>query len=248
MKKRVIVVTGGSEGIGYAIAERFLINGDTVIITSRRESEGKEAEKILSALGEVRWIKADVGEEEDCISLVEEIKGAYGKIDVLVNNAGTVGERGDLLQQDMKNIENVLRVNVMGTIHTMKYVGQVMKCQGKGVIINVGSICGIISNPESIAYHASKGAIRMVTQAGARELSPLGIRVLSVAPGWVATPLLQSVIPEESMAHGASLHLQGKVIEPSQIAGAVFILASDEASVINGTTVMSDDGYSSFKL
>lgn len=245
---RVVIVTGGSDGIGYAVAERFLKNGDKVVITSRREEQGRKAEAELKTFGEVVWTKADVGLDADCQAVVAFTKEKFGRVDVLVNNAGTVGQRGDLIDQDMANIEHVLQTNVMGTIQMMKYSALVMKEQGKGVIVNIGSLCGAIANPESVAYHASKGAVRMITQCTARELSPYGIRVVSAAPGWVATPLLRSVMPEESMDHGASLHMQNKVIDPRQIAGAVFLLASDEASVINGTTVMTDDGYSSFKV
>lgn len=248
MDSRVVIVTGGSDGIGYAVAERFLKNQDKVVITSRREEVGRKAEAELAKLGQVAWTPADVGKEGDCEAVVKFTLEKFGRIDVLVNNAGTVGKRGDLLDQDMENIQNVLQTNIMGTIQMMKHTAKVMKDQGKGVIVNIGSLCGIIANPESVAYHASKGAVRMITQSTARELSPFGIRVVSAAPGWVATPLLRSVMREEDMAHGASLHLQGKVLEPSQLAGAVFLLASDDASAINGTTVMADDGYSSFKL
>lgn len=248
MDKRVVIVTGGSEGIGHATAERFLKNGDIVIITSRREAEGKKAEKELGALGEITWMHCDVSKEEDCKKSVDFAMEKYGRLDVLVNNAGTVGNRGDLIEQDMWNIENVMKINVMGTLYMIKYAALAMKETGKGVIVNVGSLCGAIVNTESVAYHASKGAVRMITQCMAKELAPLGIRVVSASPGWVATPLLRSVVSEDDLAYGGKLHMTGKIIEPAQIAGAIFILASDDASAINGTTVMADDGYSSFKL
>ena len=248
MSSRVVIVTGGSDGIGYAVAEKFLRNGDKVIITSRREDVGLKAEAELKKFGAVVWQKADVANEEDCKRIADYAVREFGRIDVLVNNAGTVGKRGDLTEQDMNNINNVLQINVMGTIQMMKYCAIVMKEQHSGVIVNIGSLCGIIANPESVAYHASKGAVRMITQCTARELAPFGVRVVSAAPGWVATPLLHSVASESDIAYGNSLHMHGKIIEPSQIAGAVFLLASDDASAITGTTVMVDDGYSSFKV
>jgi NAD(P)-dependent dehydrogenase (short-subunit alcohol dehydrogenase family) len=167
---------------------------------------------------------------------------------VLVNNAGTVGIRGDLIDQDMANIENVMKINVMGTLYMAKYAALVMKEAGKGVIVNVGSLCGAIVNTESVAYHASKGAVRMITSCIAKELAPYGIRVVSAAPGWVATPLLKTVCSEEDVAYGNSLHMTGKIIEPSQIAGAIFALSSDDASAIMGTTVMVDNGYTAYKI
>lgn len=248
MSKRIVIVTGGSEGIGYSIAERFLKDGDTVILTSRREAEGRKAEEELRAFGTVEWVRADVAKEEDCKNLTEYVVKKYGRIDVLANNAGTVGKRGDLLDQDMENIRNVLNTNVMGVIQMTKYAAIPMREQGGGVIVNVGSLCGFVANPESVAYHSSKGAVKMFTQAAARELSPHGIRVVSVAPGWVATPLLRSVMREEDMAYGASLHMQNRIIQPEQVAGAVFLLASEDATAVNGTTLMVDDGYTSFKI
>ena len=241
-------MTGGSEGIGFSIAKRFLEDGDTVVITSRREAEGKKAERELQRFGTVEWMQTDVANDESCRKLADYVSEKYGRIDVLANNAGTVGKRGDLIDQDMENIRNVLNTNVMGVIQMTKYVALVMKQQSGGVIVNVGSLCGFVANPESIAYHSSKGAIRMFTQAAARELSPFGIRVVSVAPGWVATPLLRSVMKEEDMAYGASLHMQNKIIQPEQVAGAVFLLASEDATAVNGTTLMVDDGYTSFKI
>ena len=132
---------------------------------------------------------------------------------------------------------------MIGTIQNMKYCGIIMKEQGKGVIVNIGSICGTIANLESIAYHSSKGAIRMATQRAAYELAKYGIRVLSVAPGWVKTGMML----EDIEAYGAKLHMSERVLTPEQIAGTVYLLSQDEASAVNGCTVMADDGYSSFK-
>ena len=138
----------------------------------------------------------------------------------------------------------------MGTIQMMKHCAAIMKEKKKGVIVNIGSICGILVNTESIAYHASKGAIRMVTQRAAYELAQYGIRVLSVAPGWVATQMAISVMEADPAAekHGKSLHMSNKILTPEEIAGTVYLLSQDEASAVNGFTVMADDGYSSFKI
>ena len=115
--------------------------------------------------------------------------------------------------------------------------------KGLGEIINVGSIDGFLANTESIGYHASKGGVKMLTQAMAQELSPYGIRVLSVAPGWVKTGMIDKPIEEI----GSRLHMEGRIILPEEIANAIWLMSLPEASAINGTTVMADDGYSSFK-
>lgn len=115
--------------------------------------------------------------------------------------------------------------------------------KGLGEIINVGSIDGFLANTESIGYHARKGGVKMLTQAMAQELSPYGIRVLSVAPGWVKTGMIDKPIEEI----GSRLHMEGRIILPEEIANAIWLMSLPEASAINGTTVMADDGYSSFK-
>jgi NAD(P)-dependent dehydrogenase (short-subunit alcohol dehydrogenase family) len=131
----------------------------------------------------------------------------------------------------------------MGTIYLSHFTAREMITAKAGVIVNVGSICGFMANTESIGYHASKGGVKMITQAMARELSPYGIRVVSVAPGWVRTGMIDKEIEEI----GSRLHMKGRIIEPEEIAGAVYLMTLPEASAINGTTVMVDDGYSSFK-
>jgi NAD(P)-dependent dehydrogenase (short-subunit alcohol dehydrogenase family) len=111
------------------------------------------------------------------------------------------------------------------------------------VIVNVGSIDGFLANPENIAYHASKGGVKMLTQAQARELSPFGIRVVSVAPGWVQTGMMSGTAAD----FGATLHMKGRVLRPEEVANVIYLVSLDEASAINGTTVFADDGYTSFK-
>lgn len=249
-QKKVAVVTGGSEGIGQAIALRFVKAGYAVVIASRREEVGKKTEAMLKEHGDALWVKCDVASDDDCAALARAAKETFGRVDVLVNDAGVVGNRKDFLDLDMADIRKTLDINVMGTIQTMKHCAAIMKEQGKGVIINIGSICGLLVNTESIAYHASKGAVRMATQRAAMELAKFNIRVLSVAPAWVMTQMAQSVMDAdpEAKAHGESLHMSNRILTPEQIAGAVYLLAQDEASAINGITVMADDGYSSFKL
>ena len=143
----------------------------------------------------------------------------------------------------MDNIEKTIQINLLGTISVAKYVAQVMKKQGSGTIVNVGSIDGVMANHESIAYHASKGGVHMFTKSLARELSPFGIRVVCVAPGWVDT----GMVPPAAKAYGSKLLMKGRLITTDELAGAIWLMTLPEASAINGSVVMADDGYAEFK-
>ena len=238
---KIVIVTGGTKGIGFATAKKFLSCGDNVIILGRHENDTALAE--LKKLGEVTFIKADVSVVVDCQKVVAAAIETYGRIDVLANVAGVVGTRGDFVDLDLTDIQQTININLMGTINLCQLTAREMIRQHSGVIINVGSIDGFLANTESIGYHASKGGVKMLTQAMARELSPYGIRVLSVAPGWVKTGMIDKPIEEI----GSRLHMKGRIISPEEIANAIWLMSLPEASAINGTTVMADDGYSSFK-
>ena len=238
---RIVIVTGGSKGIGFATAKKFLSCGDKVIILGRHENESALEE--LKKKGEVTFIRADVSIADDCRRVVSAAMETYGRIDVLANVAGIVGTRDAFVDLDLADIQNTININLMGTINLSQLAAREMLKQRSGVIINVGSIDGFLANTESIGYHASKGGVKLLTQAMARELSPYGIRVLSVAPGWVKTGMIDKPIEEI----GSRLHMKGRIILPEEIADAIWLMSLPEASAINGTTVMADDGYSSFK-
>lgn len=239
--ERVVIVTGGTRGIGFATAEKYLGQQDKVVILGRNANE--EALAKLQQLGDVMFNSCDVSSESDCRRVVEETISKFGKIDVLVNVAGVVGKRSPFTEIDLQDVESTININLMGTIYLSYYTAREMVKAKSGVIINVGSICGFMANSESIGYHASKGGVKMLTQAMARELSPYGIRVVSVAPGWVRTGMIDKEIEEI----GSRLHMKGRIIEPAEVADAIYLLSLPEASAINGSTVMVDDGYASFK-
>ena len=238
---RIVIVTGGTKGIGFATAKKFLSCGDKVMILGRHENASALEE--LKKEGDVTFIKADVSIADDCRRVVSAAMETYGRIDVLANVAGVVGTRGAFVDLELSDIQNTININLMGTINLSQLAAREMLKQRSGVIINVGSIDGFLANTESIGYHASKGGVKMLTQAMARELSPYGIRVLSVAPGWVKTGMIDKPIEEI----GSRLHMKGRIILPEEIADAIWLMSLPEASAINGTTVMADDGYSSFK-
>jgi NAD(P)-dependent dehydrogenase (short-subunit alcohol dehydrogenase family) len=212
-----------------------------------------ETEKVLAELGklgDITYVACDISKREDCKKAVDLAVKTYGRIDVLANVAGIVGQQGDLVDNSLDVIEQVIQINLMGSIYMAKYAAEQMVAQKSGVIVNVGSICGIIANHENVAYHASKGAIRMFTQALARELSPHGVRCVSVAPGWINTEMLTRQVEKNGTAMlegGSKMHMKGNIIQPEEIANAIYLMTLPEASCINGSTVMADDGYAEFK-
>lgn len=241
---KIIIITGGTSGIGLETAKKLLKENNKVVICGvDKEEQISNAIEELTMLGEVNFIKCDVTIEEECNEVVVKTIQKYGKIDILVNCAGIVGIRKDLINNSLSNIKKVIDINLMGTINMCYYVSKQMVKEKSGTIINIGSICGFMANTEAIGYHASKGGVKMVTQALARELSPYGIRVVSIAPGWVKTSMMESNIED----FGNTLHMKGRVIQPSEIANAIYLMTLKEASAINGTTIMVDDGYTSFK-
>ena len=244
MKDKVVLVSGGTRGIGYQTAKKYLQEGNTVVISGRTVEDGEKAQRELSALGEVVYFPCDASKEDQCIQLVQETIRLFGRIDVLANVAGINGKRCDFVQNDNADTLATIENNFMSQVYMGNHVAQTMIERGEGgVIVNVCSLCGFIANTEAVGYHASKGAIRLATQVMARDLSPYGIRVVGVAPGWVRTGMLLADIEE----HGKMLHMKNRVIEPEEIANAIYLLSLPEASAINGTTVMTDDGYCSFK-
>ena len=197
----------------------------------------------LRALGEVSFIPCDVFKAADCAQVVETVIRQYGRIDILVNVAGVVGEHKAFTEIDLRNVSDTIGINLMGIIYLSYYTAREIVKVKSGVIVNAGSICGHMANTESIGYHASKGGVRMLTRAMARELSPYGIRTVEVVPGWVRTGMIDPEIEEI----GSRLHMKGRILEPEEIAGAIYLVTLPEASAINGSTIMADDGYASFK-
>lgn len=241
---KIAVITGGTSGIGLATTKKILAEGYQVIAIGINEKDFEKVHQELGNNDNLQLVKCDISNHDDVKKLITNIViPKYGQIDVLVNSAGVLAKHVDLVEADLDDIEKTIQINLMGTIYIDKYVGQVMKKQGFGVIVNIGSIDGVMANHESIAYHASKGGVHMVTRALARELAPFGVRVLAVAPGWVQT----GMVPPKAKEYGSKLMMKHRLITPEEIAGSIYLMTLPEASAINGSIVMADDGYASFK-
>lgn len=243
---KVCIVTGATSGIGFETSKKFLMEGYSVAALSI-DSEERVINAIgkLKKLGDVVFYRCNIAEGKECKAIVEKVIEHYGHIDVLVNNAGIVGKTLNFSDDaTLDDVMNVVKVNLLGTVSMSYYVSKYMLEKKMGVIVNVGSLSGEIVNGVSIGYASSKAAVHMATKVMARDLAPHGIRVVTVAPGCINTELL---LPEYKEYCG-SLELKKRVIEPEELAGAIYIMTLPEAAAINGSTVMADDGYCSFKM
>lgn len=242
LENKVAIITGGSRGIGFATADRFLDEGATVIITASTQAS---AEKAVAALKErhpnatVAGIAPDLSSLESVRNAFREATEQYGCVDILVNNAG-VSESTPFTEYTEETFDKVMDLNVKGVFNATKAASECMIARGSGVILSTSSMVSISGQPSGFAYPASKFAVNGLTVSLARELGPKGIRVNAVAPGITETDMMRSVPKEiiDPMIRQIPLRRLG---QPVDIANAFVFLASDEASYITGV-VLSVDG------
>jgi glucose 1-dehydrogenase len=247
LERKIAIVTGAAGGIGYAIAERFLREKATVVIADFDAEKGEKAARDLTPLGEVRFIKTDVGNRLDAHNLVAATLEAYGDIDVLVNNAGIV-HGADFLDLKEEDFDRVLKVNLKGSFLVGQAVARVMVDKVKaggaaGSIVNMSSINAVFAIATQVPYSISKGGVSQLTKVMALSLAPYGIRVNAIGPGSIMTEMLASVNSDPAAkARILSRTPMGRVGQPSEIASVAAFLASDDASYITGQTIYADGG------
>jgi 3alpha(or 20beta)-hydroxysteroid dehydrogenase len=234
LKGKVALVTGASRGIGLAIVERFAEEGAAVIAGSTSNPPG------VYPAG-VEGVALDVAREADWKQAMEHVLSRHGRIDVLVNNAGIIAYE-PLHDLKMEDWMRVLGVNQTGVWLGMRSVVPVMQRQKSGSIINVSSIWGNAAVPGAHAYHATKGAVTMMSKNAAITYVADGIRVNSLHPGFIDTPLTQSQAPEVN-AYVVGLTPMKRAGTPREIANGALFLASDEASFMTGAELVIDGGY-----
>jgi glucose 1-dehydrogenase len=248
MSARVAVVTGGASGIGRAASLKFASKGDKVVVADFNEAGGLETVEMIKASGgEAIFVQTNVAIFDDAETLVEKTVETYGTLDIMFNNAG-IGSTAPLLDTTLEDYHRVVNVNQHGVAYGIMTAGRKMRdLKVKGVIINTASVFGFLASQATFAYQVTKGAVRMMTQNAALELAPYGIRVVGIAPGGVDTPIIQGYKDTGLLNHMKKQQMRKELITPEAIANAVFLLTLEEADAINGSVVMVDDGYASFK-
>jgi NAD(P)-dependent dehydrogenase (short-subunit alcohol dehydrogenase family) len=248
---KVVLITGGSSGIGRATAVAFAREGAKVVVTSRRENEGKETVSLIKEAGcEGLFIRTDVSKEADVKAMVEEAVKAYGRLDYAFNNAGIEGNAAPLAEQTVDNYEAILGINVRGVFLSMKYEIPEMLKNGGGAIVNMSSVGGLIGFPGVSLYIASKHAVLGLTKSAALEYAKSGIRINAVAPAAIETDMVDRFVgklgagkEEETRQQFTAMHPIGRMGKPEEIASAVLYLCSDGASFITGQTLALDGGF-----
>lgn len=242
LDNKVAIITGGASGIGEATVEEFVKEGAKVVIADIGEQGKDLADKINEAGHEALFVKTDVTVEDDIIKLVDQTVEQFGQLDIMFANAGIAkdGEAADLSYDDWKK---TIDTNLSGVFLSDKYaIKQFLKQDSGGVIVNTGSIHSFVSLPNPTAYSAAKGGVKLLTQNICTAYADKGVRVNAVCPGYVRTALLDEV-DEETLKELQALHPQGRLGTAEEIAKVVLFLASDDASYVNGTTLLVDGGY-----
>src|SRR5215210_6620789 len=265
-QKRVVVITGSSRGIGKAIAKEFAKNNYSVLLNAREEKElietVQEIKNEISDPDHIEYLTGDISEEKVCISLIEEAINKFGRINVLVNNAGISGPSQRTNSITSKDWDYVIGVNLRGTFlctrEALKYMTSVsnnnnidhVKSNNKDFdydlnfsIINISSVHESIPMPYSAPYSASKGGMEMLTKNIALEVAEKGIRINGIAPGAINTPMNKDIMEDTQKKKQEEEKIPMRRIgEPEEIAKVAFFLASTDASYITGTTVYVDGG------
>jgi NAD(P)-dependent dehydrogenase (short-subunit alcohol dehydrogenase family) len=249
VENKVAVVTGGALGIGRAACLLLAKEGAKVAVTDVLEEESAEVVREIEAEGgTAKFWRLDVAIEADVKKVFADIQKTFGDITVLVNNAGISGANKPTHEITEAEWDRVMAVNVKGPFFCTKHAVPQMKKAGKGSIVNLSSIYGLISSMDVPPYHASKGALRLMTKTDALFYAHDNIRVNSVHPGFIWTPMVENHLKtlgdvEAGRQAIAGLHPIGRMGEPDDIAYAILYLASDESKFVTGSELVVDGGY-----
>lgn len=250
LAQKTAIVTGGAVGIGRACVERMAQEGAQVAIFDRMEAEGQALAAKLAAKGHsVAFWPVDVTDEAAMKAAIDNAALRFGGLQVLVNNAGISGSPKPTDQVTVEEWDLVQAINVKGVMFATKHAIPHLRASGRGSIVNLSSIAGLIGVGNLAAYHASKGAVRLMTKNDAVTYAPEQIRVNSIHPGYIWTPMVENHLRatspdlEAAKAAAGSVHPIGHMGEPDDIAWAVVWLASDEAKFVTGAEIAIDGGY-----
>lgn len=266
-KDKVLLVTGSTTGIGRAVAIRAAKEGAKVVVVGRRKEKGEEVvDEIRQDGGEAMFVQIDLSSEESSKQLIETVVNQYGRLDIAINNAGTMGKDIQIHNLEQEEMDRVMNINFFSTVYCCHYeIQQFMKQQTGGVIINNASVAGLVAVAGLPAYNASKHAVNGLTKALAIDYAKYGIRVNSVNPAQTDTPMTrQAKIDISRKVRDAkkagienpmsvittlsckTTNMQQRAATPEEQAASILYLASDDATHITGAMVQTDGGWSSF--
>jgi NAD(P)-dependent dehydrogenase (short-subunit alcohol dehydrogenase family) len=244
LEDRIALVTGAASGIGRAIAQRLADDGARVLVTDIADDAGEETVKLIRANGgTAAYVHLDVTSEADWAAAVEEARRAFGGLDILVNNAG-VGDLGTIEDTDLAQYEHTIAVTQTSVFLGLRAAGELLKQSGRGSVVNISSVFGASGGfGTSPAYHAAKGAVRLLTKNAALAWAQSGVRVNSVHPGFIATPgvLEHAATPVGEAMIGMTP--MGRLGQPDEVAATVAFLASDDSTFVTGSELYVDGGY-----
>lgn len=246
---KVALVTGAASGLGAATARVLAREGALVVLSDLSVEAGEAvAHEITLAGGTAIFVRHDVTSEHDWAHVVATAVKTYGRLDVLMNNAGVSGGGHELMTHTLEAWRQILSINLDGVFLGLRHAGPAMAANGGGSIINVSSILGKVGMAGAAAYCASKGGVALLTKAAALEWAPLNIRVNSVHPGFIETPMVSEAIHQSENSNEmkemiVSRHAMGRMGVPREIADAVLFLASEESSFMTGSELVVDGGY-----
>ncbi|MCC7207954.1 MAG: SDR family oxidoreductase [Anaerolineae bacterium] len=247
-QSKVVAVTGAALGIGYAAAAAFAREGAAVALVDRDAERAESAVKALADEGlSVIYVQADVSREDDVRQMIDRILARWGRLDVLVNNAGIYAQ-GDVTATDAATWERILAVNLTGAFLCTKYAAQAMIAAGGGAIVNVASEAGLVGIKGQVAYNVSKAGMIALTRSCAVDLAERAIRVNAVCPGTTDTPLVQAAVnrapdPAEARRKLEQARPMNRLGAPDEIASAILYLASSESGYATGAALSIDGGY-----
>ncbi len=242
LEGKVAIITGGASGIGEGHAHLFASEGAKVVVGDLQDEMGEAVVASVNAEGgDAIYVHQDVTSESDWANVVSETVKKYGSITTLINNAGVANFVG-VEEEDLEGFNRVVAICQTGVWLGMKACMPELKKTGNGAIVNISSVYGIIGTPSMLSYHGAKGAVRLMTKSAGLEYARQGVRVNSVHPGIIETPLAKSISEEyiEAMMEGTPM---GKMGEPADIATMSLFLCSDEAKFINASEFIVDGGW-----